>query len=145
MTEKTLWDDLQRDLGPFGVLVRVENRVSTGTPDLAFLLRRYPKVSPVSGWLEMKWIEKCQRGPIKIKSLTIEQIQWQEAWAKAGGRVGTLLRVEYPREHMLLDPYALRRIFSETVRGAAGLRALAAFSEPGPVPVPRLIKWLTDQ
>lgn len=72
-----------RYLEPFGRMVRVENSLLVGTPDVYYLLRH------VSGWLEEKIVPPSGRPP---KHFTLDQVLWGEAEVKAGGRWYLLAR-----------------------------------------------------
>ena len=84
MTERNQVHHIARKyLSPFGRLVRFENSLVAGTPDLYYLLRG------VSGWLEEKMVEPSGILP---KHLTLEQIMWGEAEVRNGGRWHLLAR-----------------------------------------------------
>lgn len=78
MTEKnTVWLPARRALSPYGVLKRVENRVDTGTPDVAYSLLG------AAGWWESK---------SDLSTLTLDQVLWAEGWAGSGGLCHLLYR-----------------------------------------------------
>lgn len=92
------WRSFNLQLGAFGRLKRIENRVEVGAPDVLYLLPRIPVSSGVmvTGWVELKHLAKFPSrptSPVVVPKLKREQVLWQEDWAKAGGRVCTLLRV----------------------------------------------------
>jgi hypothetical protein len=95
MTESALWSRTRDTLAPFGALKRIENAVDLGTPDLAYALKA-PAIKPFQGWIELKHAPSwpARGGPLIFPHLTVEQVQWHEAWRAAGGRVHALFQVE---------------------------------------------------
>lgn len=89
MTERATWVTLRKHLSPFGVLQRIESPTAEGIPDVCYCL------SGVSGWLELKHthLPMRERTKLSVRSLTYQQVTWHEAWAKAGGRAFTFLRI----------------------------------------------------
>ncbi len=92
--ESNSWAYVRRQLSLFGVLVRVENSIAVGFPDVIYCL------FGVCGLLEMK---------ATAASLTLEQVLFAEGWFAAGGLCHTLLHAD--REWHLLDPPGTRRLF----------------------------------
>ena len=85
-TEQRLWDRMRGHLSPRGFFMeRVENAVGEGTPDVTVLYAGI--VTPT----ELKAVEEP---PTRIttrllpsgKGLSVTQLNWHLAWAKAGGR-----------------------------------------------------------
>ena len=70
MTEAASWTTWRRHLAPYGQLLRVENALMAGFPDVLYCLRGR------SGLLELK---------TDLASLTLEQVLLGEAWTAAGG------------------------------------------------------------
>lgn len=68
--ESNAWAATRDHLAPFGMLVRVENRVLVGFPDVLYVLRG------VTGLLEMK---------ADLTSLTLEQVLFGEGWTREKG------------------------------------------------------------
>lgn len=143
MSEDALWARTRTHLGPLGRLVRVENPIDPGTPDVCYLLRRYPKVAPVCGWLELKHVPEWPKRPsttFRIESLTLEQVNWQTHWALAGGRVSTLLQVA--GDLLVLDHRRLAQVHAlQHTRGS--LLASAPVVAAKQFPTAELVKWLT--
>jgi hypothetical protein len=99
-TESALWK-LMRGKGLPGNWERVENRVGTGTPDLAFCFLH--DHDPVQGWIELKAIPKLTRKDmIVVPHFTKEQVAWARNWTRSGGFAGLFLRVDRPRHYYLL-------------------------------------------
>ena len=112
MIDGGLWKIIRAPLMAFGHIERIENSLGLGVPDTCFILTFRDKSS--SGWLELKSVPKPPvrpQTPFRIKSLTKDQVLWQEKWWKAGGRVYTLVRVGKDL-FILLDPPTLRPINS---------------------------------
>lgn len=91
--ESHVWSRAREKLSPFGMLIRLENAVYTGTPDVVYCLRK------VTGFIETK---------ATIQSLKLEQVMFGEQWALRGGLW-----------HMLL--MADNEWFLFNARGARGL------------------------
>lgn len=140
MAERELWNDLKDKLSAYGKLKRVENSCDKGTPDVSYLIRRYARVDPTAGWLELKWEPGWPaKGPLKIHSLTKDQVLWQEDWFAGGGKVFTLIRIG--KEHLLVDPPLLRRVYERDI-DAHTLRGLATGWD-GPYHPTELIRCIT--
>lgn len=137
MSERSLWRLTIDRIGPYGRFERVENRVNKGTPDVNYTMRG------VSGWLELKFTSIPSRDttPIIVSSLTLEQVQWHEAWAKAGGRTWTLLQAG--RGYCLLTPYNLRRLYEGHYDKHSLPKAARVYSY-GKFPAVEIIKCLSE-
>lgn len=143
MSEDALWARTREHLGPLGLLKRVENPIDPGTPDVCYLLSRYPKVAPVCGWLELKHVPEWPKRPgtvFKIDSLTLDQVNWQTNWALAGGRVATLMQVGY--DLLVMDFRLLAQVFGGA-HTRSSLLASAPLVAPRTFPTAELVKWLT--
>lgn len=140
MNEDALWKTVQEKVGPYGRLLRVENALGSGTPDVNYLLRRYPKTPPVCGWLELKYEPAFQKDGLRLKQLTKDQVLWHEDWASHGGRVFTLARVG--KDHFLFDHDALRHIFTSPLSLGTVMSLSSAHWPHGFTAAP-LIKCLT--
>lgn len=143
MSEDALRQVVRDSLSPFGRLIRVENVVEPGTPDINYLLRRYPRVDPVCGWVELKHVDewpKRKTTPLTIKSLTRDQVNWHTHWALGGGRVWTILQVA--RDYFLLDHLTLGMIFAGQLH-PPDLRRMAKVQGVGRFPAPDVLKCLT--
>lgn len=106
-SERGLWVTLERNLGPYGALKRIECTGAIGTPDVCYCL------GGVTGWIELKeedhW-PKRSGTPITVRSLKLEQVCWLEDWAKLpGGRAFLLLQIV--RTYMLLPATIVRPLF----------------------------------
>ena len=148
MSEAALWKRTREHLAPFGRLERIENSVNTGTPDVAYCLRRKPLLPPVSGWLELKHVDEWPARPtttLHVESLTKEQVDWATWWALAGGRVSALLQVG--SYLLVLDHRALGRIFArdatkDWLLSHAPLDQVP-FAGTGRFPTKEVLQWLT--
>ncbi len=96
-------------------LVRIENAVGAGTPDLSWAVRQ-PGLGlmdlTAEGWLELKVARLPVRAgtPVRIDVRPAQRIWWLKRYA-VGGRVHVLLRLAYEDrrqraldEHLLLIP-----------------------------------------
>ena len=120
--ETSLWQTVKRELGRFGALERIENRLAPGTPDVVFSLRR-PHSSGINfyhcgtGWLELKslpaWPKRLDT-PLRIRGMTRGQVLFMQRWTNAGGLAFLLLQAE--RDYLLLDLPATIRLFSGRMR-----------------------------
>ena len=110
MTERTDWLSLRARLGSLGRLVRVENAAGAGTPDVCYCFRG------VTGWLELKhalaWPRRLTT-PLRVPSLTLEQVRWLIDWRAAGGIAWLWLRVE--RDEFLMTPTAALELYEGSV------------------------------
>jgi hypothetical protein len=111
--ERGLWRDIAPLLGTLGAVVRVENPIGPGTPDVVYALRWQGRAA--QGWLELKHevaFPARESTTFRIASLTKDQVLWQEAWGAAGERVLTLLRVGNKHGwHLFLRPAELRDVY----------------------------------
>ena len=144
MSEASLWSRAREELSPFGKLERIENGIAKGTPDVAWLLRRYPRVDPVSGWLELKyepaWPSSDAR-PVIIKKLRREQVDFAEGWSGAGGRSFFLLQVG--RDYVLFGEPVARLIFDRAATRPLILGMATASAEGRGFPTADIVKGLT--
>ncbi len=145
MTESSqIWTRTREHLSPFGKLVRVENPADPGTPDVCYLLRRYPRVPPVCGWLELKLVPAWparRSTPLVIDHLTREQVNWATSWALTGGRVFALVQVEH--HVLLLDHRTLGQVFAREHTQTTLLYAALVRTE-GVFPWAEILKRLTE-
>lgn len=143
MSERDLWDTAKNGLSPFGLLLRVENSCEKGTFDVCYLLRRYPKVAPVSGWLELKYVPKlpAKGTTVRIDHLTKDQVLFGEAWRNAGGRAWMLLQIE--NHYLLLTVSSMRAIYEGGLDGPSLLRT-AYVHRHRSLPVAEIVKCLTE-
>lgn len=147
MSEDALWSRTREHLGPLACrLVRVENPIDPGTPDVCYLIRRYPahkQTEPICGWLELKhvpaWPVRAAT-TFKIASLTLEQVNWATNWALAGGRISALLQVA--NDLIVMDHRLLAQVFGGA-HTRASLLASAPLVSPRVFPTAELVKWLT--
>lgn len=88
--ERELWRWLRKAnaIYPDLHLVRIENAVDCGTPDVAgCLMRRH-------FWIELKSVRKPVRASTLIRpGLSDAQIEWAEAHCRAWGRCSVLLQI----------------------------------------------------
>ena len=90
MSEAALWELVRSRIAPYGHIVRHENRVGDGTPDVSYTIQG------VGGWIELKLLDtppKRSETPIHIPHLTKDQVLWAKKEAEAGGRMWMLLKV----------------------------------------------------
>jgi penicillin-binding protein-related factor A (putative recombinase) len=96
MSEKSLWQTIRREMGHMGHLVRVENTVERGTPDVNGC------IMGIEFWLELKEMPKWTRGNFLIPHYTLHQRHWLRARGLARGRAFLFLRVVRPSPVYLL-------------------------------------------
>jgi len=138
-SEDGLWKTLRDKVGVFLCLHRVENACERGTPDVAWAGKIPTVASRCNGWLELKkgeWPARPET-PLHLPKLFKEQVQWQEDWHAAGGRVATLIQVD--RDYLFVSPLALRLIFERRLHRAALERYVIG---TGIFPTTQLIKSL---
>lgn len=101
MSEHALWSTVRKELSPYGLFKRIENRVEKGTPDVFYAVKLGQNYS--SGWIELKSIPRWPRygNPVNI-GLTSEQAFWLLAAAKRGVNVFVLLKVSKPLSYHLI-------------------------------------------
>ncbi len=123
--------------------MRVENRLETGTPDVLFMLRRYPRCEPTAGWIELKhepsW-PSSDSTPLVLRKLTREQVEFAEGWSASGGRSFFLLQAS--RDYVLFGPRVARAVFERTLTRPLVLAAALAHA-PGAFPAASILKALT--
>lgn len=137
MSEANLWSYVRRNLGPYGRLKRIENRLDKGTPDVAYTFKR------ASGWIELKHVPLAPARAstaLKIPHLTLEQVQWLNDEHNAGGRAWCLLQVE--RRYFLLNPSVTTTLFEIGMTDGM-LPALATLHWTTPFPTAALHRALT--
>ncbi len=101
-SESALWQTVRRHLLPHGLLIRVENRVGPGTPDVVYCIRGRV------GWLELKHVARWPaRDHLTLRHLTQLQILWLQQWRAEWGRAWILLQVD--RDYMFLPPEPIVR------------------------------------
>lgn len=95
--EASLWALVRDELGPYGDLVRVENRVEPGTPDVNYAFHG----GRGEGWLELKDADAwpVRGGVLRMEHVTEVQRRWWLRRAGAGGQIWVLVRVA--RTYML--------------------------------------------
>ena len=136
--EANLWSYVRRNLGPYGRLKRIENRIDKGTPDVAYTIRG------ISGWIELKHVPlapKRASTPLKIPHLTLEQVLWQEEERDARGRALSLVQVE--RRYFLLNPAVVRTLYDIGLADAM-LPAVSTVFWTHPFPAAAVVKALTQ-
>lgn len=145
MSEANLWARTREELSPFGKLHRVENGIAKGTPDVAFLLRRYPKVPPVAGWVELKFEPAwptSDRRPVVVKKLKKEQVDFAEEWHAAGGRSFFLLQIA--RDYVLFDAPTARLLFEKALTRPLFLERATVAALGRGFPTADVLKGLTS-
>ena len=138
MSEAALWRVFRQHIGPYGHVVRHENRVEAGTPDVSYTIQG------VSGWIELKQLDEPPKRPttsISITHLTKEQILWAQKERKAGGRMWMLLKVG--QSFALCDPDLMERIYRREVL-MEDLRFLSRVLGHGRFPVEDVVRCLVQ-
>lgn len=90
MSESKMWATLRDNIGTHWEAERIENRLNTGTPDVAYSMRK------VHGWIELKFMPDSPRRidkPLKIEHFTPDQRNWLHKHGTRGGHCFILLRV----------------------------------------------------
>lgn len=138
MKESSLWQTVKRELQPFGSVMRVENMLGAGTPDVAFSLQR-PSGERGAGWLELKQLAKWpSRDDTTVNAhLTLEQAMWLRSWSRTG--IAFVL-LQVGREYLLIDSPMLLHERSYT---RDSLRAEALVWAEGAFPRFAILKHLT--
>lgn len=91
MSEQALWRTVCRKLGGYGHIVRVENKVEAGTPDVSYCFTGFGE-----GWIELKHAASWPRRsnvPLRLPHFTSEQRAWLLQRWTAGGNAWLLLQV----------------------------------------------------
>lgn len=89
--EQRLYDTMRRNAPPDALILRVENLVTPGTPDLHVKFQSAP--TPV--WIELKTTNRPKRSStplLKRSDFTREQVPWHLQWHKYGGESFVLVR-----------------------------------------------------
>lgn len=91
MSESNLWTRTRDGLKSYGHLIRVENMLEAGTPDVNYCLHKS------DGWVELKHAKKPARDSTVVfksqRGLDPEQITWIMLRRRAGGRVFVFIQV----------------------------------------------------
>lgn len=136
--ETKLWQATKAHLGPFGSMVRIENKLETGVPDVNFALTHPPTGKTVSGWMELKRLDNwpVRGGMVNIPHLTLDQVKWAESWR---GLSFMLLRVS--QDYVVALPPLMRAIYGRSVT-ADDIRKRASVHSVGRFPTGDLLRWL---
>lgn len=98
-SESALWGYLSDQCRPLGAdLVRIENRLEAGTPDVNGSWRGR------DFWWELKHVDfwpKRASTPLRIEHYTVDQRKWLRRRGMAGGAAGLMLQVD--REYMVFN------------------------------------------
>jgi len=92
-------------------MVRVENPVGPGTPDVNWCGRNRATGEVSTGWVELKYLEAWPKRAstlVRIKHYTQQQRDWLLLRHAAGGRVALLLQVR--REYLLFKGAACQEV-----------------------------------
>jgi hypothetical protein len=111
MTESATRQTFTTKLRPYGVIEPIEVKITSGLGDYAYALRCRNRTA--DGWCELKFLAswpKKPATPVRIPSLKLRQVLWQEKWHRAGGRVSTLLQVGRGT-YLLLSAPVVRLVF----------------------------------
>lgn len=91
LAEKDFWATVRKHLGPHGHLVRIEDLLAEGVPDVNYC------INGAEGWLELKWVEKWpvrETTPLRIPHYTKAQRLWHYMRGSAGGRMFIMVKVD---------------------------------------------------
>jgi hypothetical protein len=132
MSEDALWRKARDELGPWGMLVRIEPAFVGGCGDVSYALRAGvgPECPAGSGWIELKHVPAWpvrESTPVVIEKLKREQVQFGLDWTAAGGRSWFLVQVA--RGYWLLDPPTAHAVYKRELTGAA-FRSRATVGNP---------------
>lgn len=151
--ESNLWQTVKRELGRFGVLERVENRLATGTPDVVFHLWRrdqyahYAHTWCGAGWLELKsrpaW-PKRPGTPLQVPGLTVAQTEFLLRWARPGcpGNGLAYLLLQVASTYILLAPGTAKALRQFGGTRPQLIKSAEVFSE-GRFPTMEILQCLT--
>lgn len=120
--EASAYGAMRAALAPYGVLERVENRLSAGTPDLAYALLG------VTGWVELK---------VDLGSLALEQVLFAERWAApigpyAGGLYHLVWR--HRRGWAALDAAGARAVYAAHAKQQVAREKALLWTDTTPFP-----------
>jgi hypothetical protein len=139
VSEPSLWSTVSLALGPFLDLVRVENRVGVGTPDINWA------GFSCSGWLELKHLAHWpvrEATPVHVPSLTLEQVRWAEVHSEKH-RVAMLLRVGgRGGGYGLFCHVAMRMVHERKLPRSDVIRVAGVWAD-GAFPAAEVVRWLT--
>lgn len=141
MSEASLWALVRNKLSPYGRLLRIEDSLSRGTPDVAYALRRQNIV--IEGWIELKHLNHWPAGeqtPIIAPSLTIEQVIWQEEHFRYGGRSCMILQIG--ASYLCLKPTAIRVLYERSFT-CESIRQTATICSEQKFPTVKMLEVLT--
>lgn len=100
--EQKLWDTFKRRCPRHINLLRVENMISAGTPDVHW-------VCGFCGWVELKSVTRPARATTRLmgnEGLNTDQINWHLAYHKFGGRSWVLVRDSAGEIYMVSGEHA---------------------------------------
>lgn len=145
MSESRLWKTTRDNLKPFGRLKRIENLLEEGTPDVSYTLRRKPVLPASSGWCELKFLPYYPKRPqtlVRIDHLTLDQVNWLNAEADAGGRAWLLLHAA--PYYLMLTPAQARRVYKVQYRADELLADTWTAENDNEFPLKRILTCLTN-
>ena len=138
--EGLMWQEMSaalRTFDPHVHLVRVENGVGTGTPDVNGC------VVGVEWWAELKGLRSWKSVPdTRVMTLEHDLLPSQRAWLRAryiaGGNAWVILGVREPKEWLIWEGWRAAEVIGNSTRleliAATALHALGAFP---------VLKWVT--
>lgn len=138
-SESNLWKTVKPKLSPFGAFRRVENRIDTGTPDVAYCATWQSETQ--SGWIELKDVHEWPVKPetnLTIEHLTQVQENWMIDWVGMGGRAYLLVQVKH--DYLLFNAWAVKEI--RAGRNREQLYALALVRSYMRFPTREILEWL---
>lgn len=95
LPEQRLWDLVRGAMGGAWHATRIENRLSSGVPDVHFATQQNTTRDRLTGWIELKVAKKPARAttPVKIPHLTNEQVNWHLEHRAHGGQSWLLIEM----------------------------------------------------
>jgi hypothetical protein len=117
--ESQMWSSFQKVFKAFGDLVRIENAVAAGTPDVNYCFHG------CEGWIEFKEVAEWppNGGPLRVPHFTPRQRLWLRRRRRAGGRAWLLLRVRATSEWLLFDGAVAAELLGTSAREVLQLAA----------------------
>lgn len=141
-----LWQTFRRNVGPYGVVERIESSLKGGVPDVTYA------IGGAAGWVELKFLP-CwparETTPVVVRSLKVSQVEFISRWCGRGyGRAFTLLQVDHDNtpEYLLLGASATmalyrRQLTARELRSCALPHALSR----GVFPTQSVLRALTGR
>jgi hypothetical protein len=142
VSESSTREKFTDKLKPYGIVYPIEVKITSGFPDYAYALRCRNKIT--EGWCELKFLKEWPRKPatpVRVPSLKLRQVLWQERHHKVGGRVSTLLQVGRSTYALLSAP-VVRLLFDRKLTVIDLIAQARVYSADG-FPTIELLEALT--